>query len=137
MPRFTDRGWAIVPGPPGPDDGTITSIDRIDLAEIDPEVITRCVAALPGAVVKPAVSWWDWKATMERSSDWLTLQMTLAGDEEQWWGGFGVEECSSPELLADVAAELAAAVPGVWLHSDDCQMWSPARFRHHWCEESP
>jgi len=46
MPRFIDHGWAIVPGPPGPDDGTLSSVDCLDLAEIDPEVITRCLTNL-------------------------------------------------------------------------------------------
>lgn len=132
MDRFATDAWAIVPGPAGADDGTRTSLDAHELAEIEPGRIAGQVASLLGATVQQNGDWWDWTAAIERGDSWVLLKMTLMGAADDLWGGFSAE-CSDPGVLADVADELANAVEGVWLHSDDCQLWSPARFRREWC----
>jgi hypothetical protein len=62
--------------------------------------------------------------------------MTLMGDADALWGGFDVEACSNPQVLAEVTGELAAVLPGIWLHHDDCTLWRVERFRRAFCDRA-
>ncbi|MEM7243890.1 MAG: hypothetical protein AAF533_01025 [Acidobacteriota bacterium] len=123
--------WSIVPGPevlPAP----CSPSDRVveTIAEHSPEHVAQTLLSLPGVgLVQDSGDWWEWRARHRGRHDVFEITMTLFETQPPLWGGCELVGRPSASGLAAFAEQVAAVLPGTYLHGSDARLYTLDGFR--------
>lgn len=122
-------GWAFITGPLR--DPPDSSINLHDMVDYPPDLVAGAFLACDGIVpVHPAEpSWWEWRAAWRGGDRHIDLDMTLLNDTEPLiWGGSTITARCRVEDLTALWTAVRERCPAVWLHSPDCEIFTPESF---------
>jgi hypothetical protein len=126
--RYAGSHFALVPGPRSFEE-PFHSYCVNEIAEYAPESIADTLLSIPGIRVLHAAepSWWEWEAVWEEGDRMILLGMTLFEDSG-YWGGTKLEcDCTLADIL-NLWVAVRINHPSVWLHGDDCRVYTPQSF---------
>lgn len=122
------RSLSFIPGPT-PVAGEMSSVELTECVEHPLEYVRIAIRSLSGVTEttfedRPGLSMFEWRSD-DRTA---LLEVGECEDESPTWFGSSLEtHCLFSDLLA-LWNELHRAIPAVWLHNGDCDMFSPEAF---------
>lgn len=130
MSSFANHTWAFVPGPPGLEGMVMSHMMEDEPAEYSPGDFAKAFMAVSGAelVKSSSPDWWSWKAAWIGDEDAFEVGMTLFETSPPHWGGSPIEGATSAREVLSAWRTLARTLPGVYLHNEDCEMFTLEAF---------
>ena len=137
MSSFHNHTWAFVPGPPELDGTTLSHMVEVEPVKYSPGDFAKAFMAVSGAelVNSGSPDWWSWKAAWIGDEDAFEVGMTLFETSPPHWGGSPIEGAQSAREVLSVWRDLARKLPGVYLHNEDCEMFSLEAFQARFLDE--
>ena len=122
--------FALIPGPdeiPQP----YSSVNVQSIAEYTSTEVADALLEIECIELQStnSSSMWEWKATLKNSSANITIEMTCMGESDEHWGGFQLNGYGKKEYILKVWGALKAkGFIAVWLHDDECNMYTREGF---------
>jgi hypothetical protein len=122
--------WSFIPGPENLTVPTWSTQFYDPLLELKPAVVAAGILRIPGTkLIKPNdPTWWEWSAIWENQDRYIGLNMTLMGDDDDFWGGCEIEcACTVHDFLC-FWKELRMLSPRIYVHSPECRVFTLDEF---------
>ncbi len=128
--RFDQLSWDLVPGPLTLTDPAY-SIQIDESVDYPPKVVEQAILSVPNtrllSTSKP--SWWEWKAQHTAADGEVLVSFSLFETTPVLWGGSSLEIDCGPRSLLEFWLKIRESCPAIWLHDEDCRLYSPDGFR--------
>jgi hypothetical protein len=136
MKSFSKHKWSLIPGPEIIT-GSILSTELKDVAEYSIENIMKSISELPNCnIIKEAIpSIWEWKAKWEILNQFIIFGMSSFDEDNKIWGGSELEIKATSESLYLLWILLRIKYKRIWLHNEECRIYSPEIFKNEYYKE--
>jgi hypothetical protein len=74
-------------------------------------------------------TWWDWLAGWQHDQETIDVGMSLFETEPESWGGSPLKGQCSVHRLLSLWESIREKFPAVWLHNNECEIYTPESFR--------
>lgn len=129
------NGWALVPGPEEIETPLFSFEVHDEIVYHEPDEVAKVLLLYRGMSPKKAgvsPSSGKWSAVWTDDNQSLRLDLTLMEPDDGWlvWGGSNIQGTCDMEFLLNLWLHMRRHLEGVWLHSPQCQLFTPEAFRN-------